>query len=341
MKVNGIARRTIAALPDGSVEIIDQTLLPERFELRRISTAEEMGEAIKTMRVRGAPLIGVAAAYGFALGLRKNADDASMERIAKLLIATRPTEVNLRWALERIASKIRPLAPERRAAAAFAEAGRLAEEDVEACRAMGRFGAELLRGIKPSGDRLNVLTHCNAGWLATVDWGTALAPIYMLHDEGVPVHVWVSETRPRSQGRLTAWELGRHGVPYTFLVDNAAGHLLQRGGIDAVIVGTDRTTRSGDVTNKIGTYLKALAAREAGVPFYVAAPSSSIDWSITDWRTIPIEDRGAAEVCDDAEMRVANPGFDVTPAALVTRLITERGVCAPEALRSLFPEHAS
>ena len=342
MKVNGIARRTIAALPDGSVEIIDQTLLPERFELRRITSAEEMAEAIKAMRVRGAPLIGVAAAYGLALGLRRDADDASLERIAKLLIATRPTAVNLRWAVERVASKVRPLRANERAAAAWAEAGCMAEEDVEASRAMGRYGAELLRAIVPSGGQLNILTHCNAGWLATVDWGTAIAPVYTLHDQGVPVHVWVSETRPRSQGRLTAWELGQHGVPYTFLVDNAAGHLLQRGAIDAVIVGTDRTTKSGDVTNKIGTYLKALAAREANVPFYVAAPSSSIDWSLTDWRSIPIEDRGAAEVSNDTAVRVANPGFDVTPAALVTRLITERGVCAAttEGLLALFPEHA-
>ena len=343
MKVNGLARRTIAALPDGSVEIIDQTLLPERFELCRITTAEEMAEAIKTMRVRGAPLIGVAGAYGMALGLRQNADDASLDRIATLLIGTRPTAVNLRWAIGRVVSKVRPLPPGRRSAAAYTEAGCMAEEDVEACRSMGRHGAELLAGLEPAGERLNILTHCNAGWLATVDWGTAMAPVYTLHDRDVPIHVWVSETRPRSQGRLTAWELGQHGVPFTYLVDNAAGHLLQRGAIDAVIVGTDRTTRTGDVTNKIGTYLKALAAREAKVPFYVAAPSSSIDWSLSEWRSIPIEDRGSAEVSNDAAMDVVNPGFDVTPAALVTRLITERGVCAAtsQGLLALFPEHAA
>jgi methylthioribose-1-phosphate isomerase len=299
-----------------------------------------VAEAIATMRVRGAPLIGVAAAYGLALALRDDPSDSGLEHARGALLATRPTAVNLRWALDTVAGCVRPLAPSARAASAFEAASRLAEEDVAVCRAIGRHGAELLRPSISAGRPLSVMTHCNAGWLATVDWGTALAPVYVLHDSGAAVHVWVSETRPRSQGRLTAWELAQHGVPFTYIVDSAAGHLLQRGAVDAVLVGTDRTMRSGDVTNKIGTYLKALAAREAGVPFYVAAPSSSIDWSGADWRAVPIEERASSEVTADPGVRVANPAFDVTPARLVTRLVTERGVCAasPEGLAALFPE---
>jgi methylthioribose-1-phosphate isomerase len=340
VNVTGVPRRTIAPARDGAVEIIDQTALPDRFVLKRLGSMTDVAEAIATMRVRGAPLIGVAAAYGLALALRDDPSNEGMAHARGVLLATRPTAVNLRWALDAVAECVRPLAPSARAAFAFETAGRLADEDVEVCRAIGRHGAELLKAMVPVGRPLSVMTHCNAGWLATVDWGTALAPVYMLHDDGVPVHVWVSETRPRSQGRLTAWELGQHGVPFTYIVDNAAGHLLQRGAVDAVLVGTDRTMRSGDVTNKIGTYLKALAAREAGVPFYVAAPSSSIDWSDADWRTVTIEERAAAEVTADAGMRVANPAFDVTPARLVTGLVTERGVCAasPEGLATLFPE---
>ncbi len=333
-------RRTIAPTRDGAVEIIDQTALPDRFVQRRLDNLAAVAEAITTMRVRGAPLIGVAAAYGLAFGLRDDPSDSGLEHARGVLLATRPTAVNLRWALDTLAAGVRSLAPSARASSAFEAAGRLAEEDVAVCRAIGRHGAELLGPLVPRGRPLSVMTHCNAGWLATVDWGTALAPVYTMHEEGAALHVWVSETRPRSQGRLTAWELAQHGVPFTYIVDSAAGHLLQRGGVDVVLVGTDRTMKSGDVTNKIGTYLKALAAREAGVPFYVAAPSSSIDWSDADWSTVPIEERASDEVTSDSGVRVANPAFDVTPARLVTRLVTERGVCAAssDGLATLFPE---
>jgi methylthioribose-1-phosphate isomerase len=295
------------------------------------------------MVVRGAPLIGVTAAYGLALGLRDDPSDAGMELARRTLLATRPTAVNLRWAVDRVAAVARERPLFERAGAAWREAGRLAEEDVAVCEAIGRHGAALLRGVVRRGTELEVLTHCNAGWLATVDWGTALAPVYALHDAGVPVHVWVSETRPRNQGLLTAWELGQHGVPHTLIVDNAAGHLLQRGRVDVCVTGADRVTSSGDVCNKIGTYLKALAAREAGVPFFAAVPSSTIDWSIPLGSTIPIEERAAAEVDRTGEFEVFNPGFDVTPASLVRGLITERGVCdaSPVGLSRLFPERAA
>ncbi len=344
MKVAGVPRRTIAPVGEGAVEIIDQTLLPDRFTLRRLTTLDEAAEAIREMRVRGAPLIGVTAAYGLALGLRADPSDAGMERACGHLLATRPTAVNLRWGLDAVRAEVAPLAPGARAAAAWRVAARLADEDVATCRAIGAHGARVLADVATRGGRpLRLMTHCNAGWLATVDWGTALAPVYTLHDAGVPLHVWVSETRPRNQGRLTAWELGQHGVPHTFVVDNAAGHLLQRGEVDVVIVGTDRTTRTGDVANKIGTYLKALAAREAGVPFYAAVPGSSIDWTLASGRDVPIENRAAREVADDPALAVANPGFDVTPARLVTGLITERGVsrASPEGLAALYPERAS
>jgi methylthioribose-1-phosphate isomerase len=345
MKVAGTPRRTIAPQADGAVEIIDQTALPARFVLCRLTTLEEVADAIAAMRVRGAPLIGVTAAYGLALGLRADPSDAGLEAACARLLATRPTAVNLRWGLEVVRREVAPLPPARRAAAAWSVAGRLAEDDVAACRAIGEHGARLLRPLaeRRDGQPLRLMTHCNAGWLATVDWGTALAPVYALHDAGVPLHVWVSETRPRNQGRLTAWELGQHGVPRTFLVDSAAGHLLQRGEVDAVVVGTDRTTRTGDVTNKIGTYLKALAAREAGVPFYAAVPGSSIDWTLARGGDVPIENRTASEIADDPALPVTNPGFDVTPARLVTGLITERGVCeaSPEGLARLYPERAS
>lgn len=341
MNVAGVPRRTIALAADGAVEIIDQTLLPGRFELRRLRTADEVAEAIRTMRVRGAPLIGVAAAYGLALALRDDPSDAGLDAARVMLLTTRPTAVNLAWALEQVSCIVRPLPLDGRAAAALAAAGQMAEHDVATCRAIGEHGARLLTGLEgESGRPLRVMTHCNAGWLATVDYGTALAPVYVMHDAGRALNVWVSETRPRNQGRLTAWELAQHGVPYRFVVDNACGHLLQRGEVDVVVVGTDRTTRCGDVTNKIGTYLKALAAHEAGVPFYVGVPSSSIDWSMGDGRAVPIEERGAQEVAEDAALPIANPAFDVTPARLVTGLITERGVCeaSEEGLRSLFPE---
>ena len=337
-------RRAIVEADGGdAVVIVDQTLLPGRFETVRLATLEAAAEAIRTMRVRGAPLIGVTAAYGLALGLRDDPSDPGLERASTVLCATRPTAINLAWAVSLIADRVRPLPASRRAAAAWAGAGELAEAEVAACEAIGRYGAALLRerlAARGAPGPLNVLTHCNAGWLATVDWGTALAPIYRLHDEGVPLHVWVSETRPRNQGFLTAWELGEHGVPHTLVVDNAAGLLLQTGRVDLCLVGTDRTTRAGDVCNKIGTALKALAAREAGVPFYVAAPSSSIEWRHADPARIPIEERSALEVTGGRPVAAFNPGFDVTPARHVTALITERGVCPPSeaGLAGLFPE---
>lgn len=362
MKVHGRAQHTIWPAPDGeSVEIVDQTRLPHAFVTARLTGLDEAAHAIRAMLVRGAPLIGATAAYGLWLALRHDPTDAGLAHARTTLLATRPTAVNLRWALDRATARLRPLPPADRAAAARAFAAEVCDEDVAINRAIGEHGLALLRDLarrKPAGAPLHILTHCNAGWLATVDWGTATAPIYLAHDAGLPVHVWVDETRPRNQGAsLTAWELLNHGVPHTVIVDNAGGHLMQRGQVDIVIVGTDRTTACGDVCNKIGTYLKALAARDNGVPFYVAAPSPSIDWSIADGlRDIPIEERAAAEVTrltgrlDDGPTATitltpegsaaANPAFDVTPARLVTGLITERGVAPATAagLRALFPE---
>jgi methylthioribose-1-phosphate isomerase len=364
MKVDNSHHRSIALAADGwSVEIIDQTLLPHRFQVRTLRTPGEAAEAISAMRVRGAPLIGATAAYGLALAMRAAPDDHSLQRHARELLETRPTGANLRWAIERARSVLQPLPPAARAAAAYALAAELCEEDVAINRRIGEHGLELLQGVfRRKGRRgpLHVLTHCNAGWLATVDWGTALAPVYLAHDSGMPVHVWVGETRPRNQGAaLTAWELAAHGVPHDLIVDNAGGHLMQHGQVDLCLVGTDRTTRSGDVGNKIGTYLKALAAHDNGVPFYVALPSPTIDWSIDDGlASIPIEERDPAEVTrisglnaagepdtvriTSQGIRARNFAFDVTPARLVTALITERGVCpASEAgLLSLFPERA-
>jgi methylthioribose-1-phosphate isomerase len=311
------------------------------------------------MQVRGAPLIGATAAYGLALALRDGDADDDLETARRVLLATRPTAVNLRWALDRVAATVRPLPRGERAGAAHREAGAIADEDVERNRRIGEAGVKLIRdaAARKAGEPVHVLTHCNAGWLATVDWGTATAPIYLAHDEGLPVHVWVDETRPRNQGaNLTAWELAHHGVPHTVIVDNAGGHLMRNGRVDLCLVGTDRTTAAGDVANKIGTYLKALAARESGVPFYVAAPSSSIDWTLEAGEEIPIEERSGDEVRwmtgedETGELRtirvvperspVANPAFDVTPAALVTGLVTERGVvpATKEGLAAAFPE---
>jgi methylthioribose-1-phosphate isomerase len=348
MKIGDTWYRTIWPVAEGfEVEIIDQTLLPHEFSTRRLREPEDAAEAISAMRVRGAPLIGATAAYGIVAALRRDSSDENLDRALKMLGSTRPTAVNLHWALREMEAAVRPLDSERRAEAARVRAGEICDEDVEICRSIGKHGLRIFRkiaaakGSKP----LNVLTHCNAGWLATVDWGTALAPIYMAHDEGLPVHVWVDETRPRSQGAaITAFELGAHGVPHTLITDNAGGHLMQHGLVDLCIVGTDRTTSTGDVANKIGTYLKALAAADNGVPFYVALPSTTIDWSAADGLTeIPIEERSADEVTRipgrDADGRVvavdiapegcpaANYAFDVTPARLVTGLITERGVC--------------
>jgi methylthioribose-1-phosphate isomerase len=364
MKINGQAYRTIWLAPDGwRVCVIDQTRLPFRFETVTLSSAEAAAEAIRSMVVRGAPLIGATAAYGIALAMRADPSDAALEGALAILGATRPTAVNLHWALARLRTRLAPLPEAQRVEAAYAEAAALCDEDVALCRAIGEHGLGVIRSIaaeKSEGATVNILTHCNAGWLATVDWGTALAPIYLAHDAGIPVHVWVDETRPRNQGAaLTAYELGGHGVPHTVIADNAGGHLMQHGQVDMVIVGTDRTTASGDVANKIGTYLKALAARDNGVPFYVALPSPTIDWSLSDGlRDIPIEERAAREVthlsglAEDGEVHsfrvvapgspAANPAFDVTPARLVTGLITERGVCEASAggLARLFPERA-
>jgi methylthioribose-1-phosphate isomerase len=359
--VGGVEQRTIRLAGDGvAVEIIDQTRLPFELRVARLESLEQAAEAIAAMRVRGAPLIGVTAAYGLCLALREDPSDAGIARACARLLATRPTAVNLAWALSEMRGALAGLAPGERLARAYAKAAELAEADVAACRAIGEHGAKLLAGFagRRGGEPVNLLTHCNAGWLATVDWGTALAPVYVAFEQGIPLHVWVAETRPRNQGAsLTAWELGQHGVPHTVVADSAGGHLLQRGRVDLVITGSDRTTATGDVCNKIGTYPKALAARESGVPFYVALPGSSIDWSLSDGiAQIPIEERAASELrfvaglSDSGERtRVAilpegtparNFAFDVTPARLVTGLITERGVCAAsaEGLLGLYPE---
>ncbi|WLA86061.1 S-methyl-5-thioribose-1-phosphate isomerase [Bradyrhizobium elkanii] len=365
MKVDGRHFRSIWLEPDGwSVGAIDQRRLPHEFIVAKLTTADEAGEAIRSMLVRGAPLIGATAAYGMALAMRADASDAALERAGKMLLATRPTAVNLKWAVDEMQRALAPLAASARAEAAYARAREIADEDVEINREIGRHGLGLIETIaatKKPGEQVNVLTHCNAGWLATVDWGTATSPIYQAHDRGIPVHVWVDETRPRNQGAsLTAWELGHHGVPHTVIPDNTGGYLMQHRMVDLAIVGTDRVAANGDVCNKIGTYLKALAAHDNSVPFYVALPSPTIDFSIDDGvRQIPIEQRAAAEVTHltgrtaDGRIEtvrvvpdgssVANFGFDVTPARLVTGLITERGVLKPEraALASAFPERST
>jgi len=360
MKVDGKPYRTVWLGPDGTtVQVIDQTLLPHAFVVRDLGSVVDAERAIRTMIVRGAPLIGATAAYGVALAMAADPSDANLARAYQVLLTARPTAVNLRWALDDLRGLLAPLPPGKRRDAAYRRAAEICDEDAEICRRIGENGLGLVKRLKPRGARLNALTHCNAGWLATVDWGTALAPIYQAHNAGIPIHVWVDETRPRNQGAsLTAWELGKHGVPHTVIADNAGGHLMQKGEVDFCITGTDRTTRRGDVCNKIGTYLKALAAHDNGVPFYVGLPYPSIDWTIEDGRDVPIEERAAAEVGRIAGRAAggevitvdvlpegspaANPAFDVTPARLVTALITERGVCpASEAgLLSLYPEQA-
>ena len=362
MKVDGRPYRTIWLNADGSsVDVIDQRWLPHEFRIATLSSVKDAATAIRDMWVRGAPLIGATAAYGVALAMREDPSDAALDAARAKLGATRPTAINLRWALDDMRAKLQPILPQARAAAAYAEARRIADEDVEINHAIGRNGLEIIRRLaagKKPGEPVNVLTHCNAGWLATVDYGTATAPIYLAMEEGLDVHTYVDETRPRNQGAsLTAWELKQHGAAHTLIVDNAGGHLMQHGLVDMVIVGTDRTTANGDVCNKIGTYLKALAARDNAVPFYVALPSPTIDWTVRDGvKEIPIEERGADEVdfvqglSDDGAVtrvrispeggRAANPAFDVTPARLVTGLITERGVAdaSPQGLKALFPE---
>jgi methylthioribose-1-phosphate isomerase len=309
VRVGGEATRTIWPGDDGaSVRIIDQTRLPHAFETAELRSLADAARAIRTMQVRGAPLIGVTAAYGVCLALRDDPGDASLARACEVLLATRPTAVNLRAALDAMRETLAPLPPSERVAAAWRRAAELANEDVALCRAIGEHGAKLLRDAATRGDGapLHVLTHCNAGWLATVDWGTALAPIYRAHDEGLPLHVWVDETRPRNQGAsLTAWELGQHGVPHTVIADNAGGHLMRTGSVDLCITGADRVASNGDVCNKIGTYLKALAARDNAIPFYVAIPYTTLDWTLADGAAIPIEERDAAEVS-----RIAGRGPD-------------------------------
>ncbi len=345
MKIDGVAWRPIWAEEDGeTVGIIDQTRLPFNFETKRLARMDEAAEAISVMRVRGAPLIGVTAAYGLAMALRDDPSDAALGAAYDTLHATRPTAINLRWALDRMRGALLPLPPGERFARAWTLAAQMADEDVEINRRIGEHGLGLLREIADRKGRVNVLTHCNAGWLATVDWGTATSPIYQAHDAGIDVHVWVDETRPRNQGSfLTAWELNGHGVPHSVIVDNAGGHLMQHGEVDLCFVGTDRTTATGDVCNKIGTYLKALAAADNNVPFHVCLPTPTVDWRVRDGvAEIPIENRAPEEVTEidgvlpdggDARMRIASPGsdavnpaFDVTPARLVTGLVTELGI---------------
>lgn len=361
MKVGGQSYRTIWRAEDTfAVEVIDQSVLPHRFVIKPLRTVAEAADAIRDMTVRGAPLIGATGAYGLALAMVESPDDAHLFRAFDQLLATRPTAVNLRWGLERMRRRLQHLTPVKRVDAAFHEADAIADADAAICSSIGDHGCGLIREVYERHGRrrpVNILTHCNAGWLATVDWGTALAPIYKAHRAGIPVHVWVDETRPRNQGAsLTAFELAHEGVPHTIVVDNVGGHLMQHGRVDLCIVGTDRTTRRGDVCNKIGTYLKALAAHDNGVPFYVALPSSTIDWRMSDGvAEIPIEERSPREVTHMSgvtesgsieTVRVTpdgspalNYGFDVTPARLVTGLITECGVCpaSEDGLLSLFP----
>ncbi len=365
MNVDGVPYRSIWVDDDGeTVAVIDQTRLPHAFEVRHLSNLDQACVAIRDMVVRGAPLIGATAAYGFYLAMRSDPSDAGMTGAREALLATRPTAVNLRWALDRLNGVLRNLAPSERVERAFTEAGEIADLDVATNHEIGKHGLKLIRDIaaqKPPGEALNILTHCNAGWLATVDWGTATAPIYLAHGAGIPLHVWVDETRPRNQGAsLTAWELGHHGVAHSLIVDNLGGHLMQHGMVDLCLVGSDRTTRSGDVCNKIGTYLKALAAVDNNVPFYVCLPGSTIDWTIDrGLDEVPIELRDGREVSHvpgksaDGNLEtvviapegteVVNYAFDITPARLVTGLVTERGIVAPsrQALDAAFPDHAT
>jgi len=359
VKVNGTPYRSLWWNHDtATLEIIDQRWLPHDFRVLAVETMDDYAEAIRDMRVRGAPLIGATAGYGMAFAMREDPSDAGMDAAWDRLHVTRPTAINLRWALDRCREALRPLAPGDRAAAALQLAHDIADEDVEINRNIGLHGLDIIRKIseRKNGGTVNLLTHCNAGWLATVDWGTATSPMYHAHEAGIDIHVWVDETRPRNQGALTAWELGSHGIPHTYITDNAGGHLMQHGQVDMVITGTDRTTAQGDVCNKIGTYLKALAARDNGVPFYVALPSPTIDWTVSDGVAgIPIEERDAREVthvqgrteAGISSVQVTpegspagNPAFDVTPNRLVTGLITERGVseASTAGLAAMFPD---
>jgi len=336
MQVNGHHQRTIQARTDGRISIIDQTCLPQAYTRVSIQTSDEMARAIRNMQVRGAPLIGAAAAWGVALAMAEQADDESLAKAIAELANTRPTAVNLHWALKRMQTLLQPLSEIKRAEAAWKEAQAISDEDVASNRAIGETGAALIEELaaeKSDGEAVNILTHCNAGWLGTVDYGTALAPIWLATERGLKVHVWVDETRPRCQGALTAWELRQQGIPHTVIVDNAGGHLMQQGKVDVVIVGCDRVAANGDVANKIGTYLKALAARDNNVPFFVAVPTSTIDWDIESGEDILIEERNGDEVrqLNGVEVypsvtEVSNPGFDITRTRLITGYISERGL---------------
>ncbi|MCW2310938.1 S-methyl-5-thioribose-1-phosphate isomerase [Rhodoferax antarcticus] len=359
MKIQGHPWRTVWLNADAQVEVIDQRFLPHELKTAVLPDVASFERAIREMWIRGAPLIGVVAAYGLAVAMRHDSSDTSLLAAQRTLLATRPTAVNLQWGLARMVADLLPRPPQDRVQAAFALAAHMADEDVSMNHQLGLHGLALIREVarRKPGQRIHILTHCNAGWLATVDWGTATSAIYQAYNEGIDVHVWVDETRPRNQGAsLTAWELGQHGVPHTLIVDNAGGHLMQHGQVDMCIVGTDRVTARGDVCNKIGTYLKALAAHDNNVPFYVAMPSPTLDLSVHDGvREIPIEDRAGEEISHmtglDAHGYLStvqisptgtptntNPGFDVTPARLVTALITDRGLCAatPAAIAALF-----
>lgn len=359
MKINGTHYRSIWREASGEVRIIDQRWLPHELRIVPLRTLTEFADAIRQMWVRGAPLIGATAAYGMAVEMARDPSDANMNAAYDILHETRPTAINLRWALDQMRVALRNVSPADRANAAYERAAEICDEDVQINYAIGQHGLQIIRDIAARKQgRVNILTHCNAGWIATVDWGTATSPIYQAVEAGIDVHVFVDETRPRNQGaQLTAWELNSHGVSHDLIVDNAGGHLMQHGEVDLVIVGTDRTTARGDVCNKIGTYLKALAAKANNVPFYVALPSPTIDWNVSDGlREIPIEERSAAEVTHvqgrNSEGQIVsvqispdgtgarNPAFDVTPAELITGLITERGVCAAtaEGLRAMFAE---
>lgn len=361
MKINGIHQRTVRLGQDGwSVEILDQTKLPFDIQVISLKTMEHAAAAIKNMWVRGAPLIGAVAAYGMALGMRENTSDEQLQKCYEVLFKTRPTAINLKWSLDRVLAQLKHLPVEARQAASYQIAAKIADEDVQLCESIGDKGLELIKQIaseKPDGSTINILTHCNAGWLATVDWGTAISPIYKAHDAGIKVHVWVDETRPRNQGLLTAFELGSHGVPHTLIADNVGGHLMQHGEVDLCIVGTDRTTAKGDVCNKIGTYLKALAAYDNKIPFYVALPSPTIDWTVYDGvKEIPIEQRSGDEqshvygIDPSGELswvntapkgtECGNYAFDVTPAKYITGFITERGICKANenALSAMFSD---